>query len=278
MNMEYRKLDVDLLRPISFMGLKDVKVTELDRYLVRQSGLQQPVICYPNPSTNEHEKFLIYAGLKTWLIAQEEEFQFDKIPAIIQQAPTESITQIYPMMGAGQSNGPRDVIAEAKLLQQVLNKNPSMSIAAFAKQLGRKRSDLSNQLRLLKLPIEIQNWIKQGKLSAGAGRALVTLKSETQQIILAKEVMLKKYSMRVLEKRIRQLNQTKAKTKTSTKKTPKPPTTETTDPNTRKIEQILSQKLGSNVQLRDGQLVIDYYNNLDVLEGLLEQMGLVDLG
>jgi len=270
--MNYQNIDTDLLRPASYAELKDIKVSELDRYVVQKMGLQEPVICYPNPASNEHESYLIYAGFKTWLIAQEAEFQFQQVPAIINEKSEVSIAKVYPTIESHHLQQSRDVIEEAKLLLQVLNGKPSLSIAALARQLGRKRSDLSNQLRLLKLPIEIQNWIKQGKLSIGAGRTLITLDNDASQTSLAREIINNKLSIRDIENRVREIK----RSNTSRGTTPESLVKEK-DANVKFLEQSLSQLLGSEVQLEEGRVVIDYNNDLDVLQGLLQKLGLVEL-
>jgi len=268
--MELRYIDIDLLKPESHSLMKDMVVTELDRYAVRVDGLRYPAMCYPNPNTNQHEQYLIFSGLKTWLLAQESEFQISQIPVIIQDKCNSENT---PMITRGQGDtgqAPLNVVDEAKILQSVLDSDPTLSIAALARQLGRKRSDLSNQLRLLKLPIEIRNWIKQGKLAPGAGRALITMDDETQQITLAKDVMEKQMSLRVLEKRIRSL-----KHRTPTIKPKRAIQPQSSDPSTRRLENILSEKLGSTVRVSEGKLVIDYYSDLEVLQGLLVKLHLI---
>jgi len=268
--MDLQYIDIDLLKPENRNATKGITVSELDRYTVRHKGLHQPVLAYPNPHAQTHERYLMFAGFKTWLIAQEAEFQFEKVPVIIYDKPDQSVSLSSGVESLFQYDQKLDVIDEAKLLQSVLDENDSLSITELARQLGRKRSDLSNQLRLLKLPIEIRNWIKQGKLSVGAGRALITEKNERAQITLAKEVMQKKLSMRVLEQRIR------GKDPSALVKNKPVSIQASSDPNTRFLEQTLSQQLGSTVRLSDGKLVIDYYDDLEVLQGLLQQLGLVE--
>jgi len=270
--MDLQYIDIDLLKPENRFAMKGISVTALDRFNVRHKGLNQPVFAYPNPNTLEHESYLMFSGLTTWLIAQEAEFQFDKVPVLIYEKPYQVTPQISGSNGLTSVDQTLDVIDEAKLLQQVLDENTSLSIAELARQIDRKRSDLSNQLRLLKLPIEIRNWIKQGKLSTGAGRALITLNDERKQITLAKEVMQKKLSMRVLEQRMRGTN---SDTVEATPKNVPTPIQKTTDPNVLFIENLMSQKLGTAVNLRGGKLIIDYCDDLDVLQGLIQKMGLL---
>lgn len=268
--MDLQYIDIDLLKPENRFAMKGVSVSDLDRYTVRHKGLNQPVFAYPNPHCEEHESYLMFAGFKTWLIAQEAEFHFEKVPVIIYEKPDKSIPFSFESEHLFQRDQKLDVIDEAKLLQSVLDENDSLSIAELARQLGRKRSDLSNQLRLLKLPFEIRNWIKQGKLSVGAGRALITINDESKQIVLAKEVMRKNLSMRVLEQRIRGVNHPASLVKNKAV-----PVEVSLDPNTVFIENMLSQQLGSTVTLRDGKLVIDYCDDLEVLQGLMQKLGLL---
>ena len=269
--MDLKYIDIDLLKPENRFAMKGVSVSDLDRYAVRHKGLNQPVFAYPNPRSNEHESYLMFAGFKTWLIAQEAEFQFEKVPVLIYEKSNKSASLLFESENILERNHKLDIIDEAKLLQSVLDENETLSIAELARQLDRKRSDLSNQLRLLKLPVEIRNWIKQGKLSPGAGRALITVNDEIKQITLAKEVMQEHLSMRVLEQRVRGVSHSKSVVKGKAVSIPA-----SSDPNVMFIEKMLSQQLGSTVRLCGGKLVIDYCDDLEVLQGLLNQLGLVE--
>jgi len=276
--MKFLYLDFDLLKPQRSSLIRDVCISDLDRHLVRKDGFSNPVFAYPNPKVGEHEHYLIFAGFKTWLLAQESEFQTQKLPVIIQNKPEKVANLNLALINSLQQEQALDVIEEGFLIRSVLNENPLLNIAKLARQMGRKRSDVSNQLRLLKLPIEIRNWIKQGKLSSGAGRALITLPNKNNQISFAKDVMLNNLSVRELEKRIREIvSPIKTKKKeTATSEFNSKQMEYSSDANIRQIEQTLSQFLGSSVRLVNGKVVIDYHNDLEILQGILEQLGLVE--
>lgn len=75
-----------------------------------------------------------------------------------------------------------------------------------AKQVGKNRSTVTNMLRLLDLPDEVLELLRNGSLTAGHARALLGLKNEDQMLSLAQKIMEKDLSVRDVERTIRLLN------------------------------------------------------------------------
>ena len=76
----------------------------------------------------------------------------------------------------------------------------------LAKRLGKSRPHIANHVRLLTLPEEIKNYISEGKISMGHGRALLGLKNKEKLHAVVEKVMKEKLNVRQLEQYIHQLN------------------------------------------------------------------------
>jgi ParB family chromosome partitioning protein len=134
-----------------------------------------------------------------------------------------------------------------------------------AKLVGKSRSHIANILRLLHLCETVQNYLIAGTLSMGHAKMLVGL-SPGQQVALAKEVHDKKWSVRQLEKKVKEL------------KTTFLPRNSQCDRDIERLQITLSEQVGAPVQIiphetDGGWLQIKFFNN-DTLVGLLERMGL----
>lgn len=125
---------------------------------------------------------------------------------------------------------------------------------ALSNKVGKNRSTVTNYLRLLKLPIEIQAGIRDGRITMGHARALVAVVSLDSQMNIYKAIVEKDLSVRQVEEMARNLNE-KKKGPLNGKK----PQSAVTS----KAQSKLSEKLGTKVNIRpgangDGSIIIHY--------------------
>lgn len=136
----------------------------------------------------------------------------------------------------------------------------------LAQALGKSRSAVTNILRLLQLPQEIQDLVLSSKLSMGHARALLALENENQRISVSKKVMESELSVRQTERLVQKL----LSQATSQKETP------SRLPELEALENRLRIRLATQVRIRQGKnkgrLEIEYYSNddLDRLARILE--------
>jgi len=141
-----------------------------------------------------------------------------------------------------------------------------------ADKVGLKRSTVANLMRLLELPIGVQDLISGDKLSMGHGRALLGLVDPTKQSALALEAVAKGLSVREVERLVRQLSEAPR-----AEESPKPKVVEPElVPWAKTMEERIRETLGTRVQLKNGpkyrgQIVIHYYNRED-LERIYETL------
>lgn len=138
----------------------------------------------------------------------------------------------------------------------------------LSERVGKKRATISNYVRLLKLPPEIQKSLKKEDISMGHARALLAVEDLGLQLKLYKDVREKEISVRALEKLIKEYK-TPAKTKTNTK--------EAKHPEVYKMEKNLYAKLGYKSMIKrssngSGNITIPFKSDEelnDIIEGLL---------
>lgn len=179
----------------------------------------------------------------------------ETIPAIIVDFDDKAMMEISLLENIQREN--LNSLEEAKGFESLI-KNLNYTQEQLAQRVGKSRVYITNTLRLLKLPNEVQELLMDNKLTAGHARALITLEDEAKAIELAKLTAKNKLSVRELEKMVAQ-----AKGFTLIKK-PKP-----IDPNLKNVSNIMEKKLGTKVELSKNKIVINYNGN-DDLNRILE--------
>jgi len=140
----------------------------------------------------------------------------------------------------------------------VLNSKYGLSQEAVAKSVGKKRVTVTNSLRLLKLPSEIKKSIKMGEISAGHGRAILTMKTNHAMIKLWRQIITKNLSVRGAEAFAKsEVSQKSANSKRKNE----------IDPRIKHLEDELISALGTKVKLTynkgTGKIVVNYFSDDD---------------
>jgi len=141
-----------------------------------------------------------------------------------------------------------------------------LSHAQVAEKVGRSREYVSNSIRLLGLPEKILEALKHGKMSEGHARTLLMLNDRPEeQDVIFREILLKKMSVREVERIVRKIATDKVRKKSAGD----------LDSNLIEFEKQFTETLGTRVQIQKtdfgGKLTIDYFSVED-LEGMLERM------
>ena len=140
----------------------------------------------------------------------------------------------------------------------VLNSKYGLSQEAVAKSVGKKRVTVTHSLRLLKLPSEIKKSIKIGEISAGHGRAILTMKTNHAMIKLWRQIINKNLSVRGAEAFAKsEVSQKSANSKRKNE----------IDPRIKHLEDELISALGTKVKLTynkgTGKIVVNYFSDDD---------------
>ena len=230
----------------------------------RETGTVQPLIARPmdGAAGGRHE---ILMGERQWLVAQRA--GLETVPVWIRDDLDEEEVTVM-LAGESVADSRPNPITEARTIRAMIQAE-GLSIAGAARRLGRTRTDVSHQLRLLRLPPAVQQMVANGRLSAGQVRPLITLNRRTQ-LALAQEIATLGLSARAVEERIRQQRGTNSQSRDSA-------ADPHLDPNLRHLEGQLANLVGCPVHLRydisgRGRLSIDF-SDLDVMDGVLERLG-----
>lgn len=144
----------------------------------------------------------------------------------------------------------------------ILNSKHGLSHDDIANTIGKKRATISNALRLLKLPPEIRKSIRDGKISAGHGRAILQKKTISAMQVFWKKIINESLSVRAAESLVKPLGKIRRIRKVNVKKGP-----------TKRIEDKLIEIFGTKVKLKPsqvgGSIEIVYFSD-DDLERILD--------
>lgn len=148
----------------------------------------------------------------------------------------------------------------------VLQGQFELSQTSIAKAVGKSRSTITNALRLLQLPSEVKKSIRNNKITAGHGRAILAMKTQSGMLKLWQLILKHDLSVRGAEAIVKGRNQTVAKPESSKKKSKLA--------SVRKLEDEMIAILGTKVQLnhkgkKGGSIVVNYFSD-DDLERLLD--------
>ena len=159
---------------------------------------------------------------------------------------------------------------EVALTYQRLIDEINLTHENLAERLGKERSTVTNYLRLLKLPPEVQTSLRDKSISMGHARSIISIPEVDKQLFVLKEVLNNELSVRKTEELVRSLNQKKIDKKEFTKDTQLPVAY-------KNVEQRLMDRLETKVKIKKskedkGEIVIPFYsaNDLSRLLELLE--------
>lgn len=234
---------------------------------IRENGVIQPIIVQKKGSG-----YRIVAGERRWRASRLAGLKV--IPAIVRE-----LTDQQTMEQALIENLQREdlnPLEEAYAMQNLL-KTHKMSQEQLAKKLGKPRATVANTVRLINIDESLQDFIRNGDLSAGHAKALLSLKDPEDQrkaadVIIAKDMTVRQ-AEEYVKKYIELLNNPDAG-----KKAPKQ-VDQQFQLSTKEVEVKLKKSLGSKVRLKvsdvstgKGKIVIDYKNYED-LDRLIEVLG-----
>jgi ParB family chromosome partitioning protein len=161
---------------------------------VREVGVLQPVVVRPAPSLDGGPRFELIMGERRWRAAQEA--GLERIPAIIRDTADDAMLRDALLENLHRSE--LNPLEEAAAYQQLLD-DFGCTHDELAARLGRSRPQISNTIRLLKLPAPVQRRVAAGVLSAGHARALLGLEDAESMEHVASRIVAEGLSVRAVE-------------------------------------------------------------------------------
>lgn len=159
-------------------------------YSVREVGLLQPVVVRPVGA----DRYELVVGERRWRATQQA--GLESIPAIIRETQNDAMLRDALLENLHRSN--LNPLEEAAAYQQLLD-DFGCTHDELAARIGRSRPQISNTLRLMKLPPLVQRRVAAGVLSAGHARALLALPDAAEQERLAQRIVAEGLSVRSVE-------------------------------------------------------------------------------
>ena len=166
---------------------------------IGQFGVLQPIIVRENPLLQG--TYEIIAGERRWRAAKMA--GLSEIPAVILEGDDLKAAQVAVIENVQREdlNALEEALAYDALIERF-----GLTQEQVAAQVGKSRSAITNMLRLLDLPEEVLELLRNGSLSAGHARALLGLKNEDSMISLAQKIVEKDLSVRDVERTVRLMN------------------------------------------------------------------------
>ncbi|WP_206831328.1 ParB/RepB/Spo0J family partition protein [Alicyclobacillus fructus] len=244
------QIDIRDLRPNPYQPRRTFNEEKLQELCdsIREHGILQPLIV----RRSQVKGFDIVAGERRYRAAKMAGLQV--VPAVVRDLSDVLLMEIALIENLQREDlNPIEIAdAYAKLIEKC-----NLTQDELAKRVGQSRSHITNMLRLLQLPIQIQDMVSRGTLSMGHARALLSVEDADEQLRLAEQTVKEAWSVRKLEMVIYQ-------PKKVSRETEKPvlPT------EYRRYQEQVQAYLGTSVRIQPGKkrgkIEIDYYSEEDL--------------
>lgn len=259
---QVRRVAVTQIRPCALQPRKDFSAESLRELAdsIQEQGIVQPLIV-----RQQGNNFELIAGERRWRAAQIA--GLTEVPVIVREADDRAVLEMALIENLQREN--LNPIEEALGYSQLINQFQVTQEVAATK-VGKSRAVVANALRLLKLPADLQGYIREGRLSVGHAKVILGLADPGQQRSAAERVIKEALNVRQTEGLITKL-QSRDGAKSKAAKAPLP-----TDAHVADLENKLRERLGTKVQLRytlgKGALEISFYSDAE-LERVLQILG-----
>jgi ParB family transcriptional regulator, chromosome partitioning protein len=231
----------------------ETKLDELAKS-ISANGVVQPVLL-----RRKGPRFELIAGERRWRAAQQA--GLTKIPAVVREVADENVLEIALIENIQRED--LNPIEEAKAYQKLIE-TLGLTQESVAVKVGRDRSYITNYLRLLKLPDDIQSLVQVGRLSTGHARTLLGLEHSDLQRRVARRILEQDLSVRATEQIVRRATAPEGQRKG------KAVLKESEDANVRAAEGKLRRLYGTRVRIVQaqgspaGRIELEFYNDGDL--------------
>ncbi len=257
-----RRVPLDRVRPSALQPRKnfsDDALRELSDS-IREQGIVQPLI------VRERDGFFeLIAGERRWRASQL--LKLAEVPVIVREADDRAVLELALIENLQRENlnAIEEALGYAQLAEQF-----NLTQEEIATKVGKSRTAVANATRLLKLPLSVQGFVREGRLSVGHAKVILGLSGETEQSHAAERVIKEGLNVRQTEGLIAKLQS----------RGPKPsslnanaPAIVPVDANIARLEERMREKFGTKVHLKythgRGTVEIAFFSD-DELQRVLE--------
>jgi ParB family transcriptional regulator, chromosome partitioning protein len=244
------EIAVELIDPNPYQtrrGLSEQSLNELADS-IRSSGVVQPVVLRPGPNG----RFQLVAGERRWLASKRAGKA--TIPAVLRQVSNEQAMEITIIENLQRED--LNPMEQARAFER-LSREFGLTQEQIATRTGKDRASIANFIRLLKLPLPVQEALEDGRLSFGHGKVLAGLTGFPDHLEkAARQTIDHGFSVRETEELVGRLLNPE-----SPARKPDQPA-KALDPNVREAQRTLERALGVKVEIRDrkgkGKIILKY--------------------
>jgi len=245
------QIDIDRIDPSPYQPRSHFREEALDELArsIRTSGIVQPLVV-----RRMGNRFQLIAGERRWRAAQRAELP--RVPAVVRDVPEETALEMTLVENLQRED--LNPVEQARAFQRLIDEF-HLTQEEVADRTAKDRATIANAVRLLKLEEPILDLLEEGRLSAGHGRALLSIADGKVRLGLARRIARGGMTVRQVERfAARSLKPRVA------------PAGIQPDPNTKAALQELERKYGRRVLLhlaqrgKPGQLIFEYYDNSDL--------------
>jgi ParB family chromosome partitioning protein len=248
-----QQIDIDLIEPSPYQPRTRFREEALDELArsIQASGIIQPLVVRPIGS-----RYQLIAGERRWRAAQRA--GLNKVSVIVREVPDALALEMTLVENIQRED--LNAIEAARAFERLMEEF-HLTQEAVAERTGKDRATVANSIRLLKLEPTIQDWIEEGKLTAGHGRALLAVPDTQLRMRYAQRGARGGLTVRQIERLAsrRSRNSQAATTEIHV------------DANIRAALDELQRHLGTKVLLRQktkmrpGQLVLEFYDDAQLM-------------
>lgn len=237
--IEVSKIRVNPLQPRK--KFNDEEIEELKKSIAKD-GLLQPIVV-----TKSGNEYILIAGERR--LRAIKKLGWKRVSAVVVESAGE-VEFLRKSLVENIQRANLNPIEEATAYKKLIDEY-GYSLEQVANEVGKDFSTISNTIRLLNLPPDIQQEIKEGRITPGHARALLMLRDENEMRVLVTEIKHKRLSVRKVEEKVRGLKKTTL-----------------LDPNEMHIIEKLQQKLGTKVRIirtrKGGRIEVQFFNDEDL--------------
>jgi ParB family transcriptional regulator, chromosome partitioning protein len=253
------QVDIDLIDPSPYQPRTRFSETALEELAqsIRSSGIIQPLVLRRVGS-----RYQLIAGERRWRAAQRAELL--RVPVVVREVTDEQALELTLVENIQRED--LNPIEQARAFDRLMEEF-HLTQDEVATRTGKDRVTVANSVRLLSLEAPLLNWIEEGKMTAGHGRALLAIEDRKLRHDLALKASRGKLTVRQLERMATRRSRGRLQQ----------PALQVHDPNRQAAVDELQQHLGTRVMLqmpakgRPGQLILEFYDE-EQLNGLYERL------
>ena len=254
---ELREVEIDLIEPNNLQPRTKFHEQQLEELAqsIKENGIVQPILL----RRINGSRYQIVAGERRWRAAQRAGLQ--RIPAIVRDIADDKMLELALIENIQRQE--LNAIEEAQAYKRLID-TLGLTQEIVAQRVGRDRTFVTNYLRLLRLPEDIQRLVEESQISMGHARALLGIDDPEKQQDLARMIVEKGLSVRETERTIKKVINNEKHVEDEEQKV------KVIDANIRLAEAKLRRRFGTQVRIvpdqqgNGGRIEFHYYNEQDL--------------